>query len=58
MLLSLRDPCRCHIAMPDDAAAEKSQLLQALGAQVLTCNQSPIMSCASCTNLHHDHCSD
>ena len=26
--------CRCHIAMPDDAALEKSQLLSALGAQV------------------------
>ena len=26
--------CRCHIAMPDDAALEKSQLLSTLGAQV------------------------
>ena len=26
--------CRCHIAMPDDAALEKSQLLSALGARV------------------------
>jgi cysteine synthase len=25
---------RCHIAMPDDAALEKSQLLAALGANV------------------------
>ncbi len=26
--------CRCFIAMPDDAAIEKSQMLQALGAEV------------------------
>lgn len=26
--------CRCRIAMPDDAAAEKAALLQALGADV------------------------
>ena len=26
--------CRCRIAMPDDAALEKSQLLRALGAHV------------------------
>lgn len=26
--------CRCRIAMPDDAAAEKAQLLEAFGAQV------------------------
>lgn len=24
--------CRCFIAMPDDAAIEKAQMLQALGA--------------------------
>lgn len=27
--------CRCFIAMPDDAAIEKSQMLEALGAEVL-----------------------
>lgn len=27
--------CRCFIAMPDDAAIEKAQLLQALGAEVV-----------------------
>ena len=26
--------CRCHIAMPDDASAEKAQLLAAYGAAV------------------------
>eukprot|EP00891_Asterochloris_glomerata_P001915 jgi/Astpho2/1915/Aster-00433 len=26
--------CRCHIAMPDDAALEKAQMLEALGATV------------------------
>lgn len=26
--------CRCFIAMPDDAAMEKVQMLQALGAEV------------------------
>ncbi len=26
--------CRCRISMPDDAAAEKAQLLRALGADV------------------------
>ena len=26
--------CRCHIAMPDDAALEKAQMLEALGKQL------------------------
>lgn len=33
-MLAAAHGCRCHIAMPDDAAAEKSVLLGALGAQV------------------------
>ncbi|KAK9811956.1 hypothetical protein WJX73_002929 [Symbiochloris irregularis] len=33
-MLSAAYGCRCHIVMPDDAAAEKSQMLEALGAKV------------------------
>jgi cysteine synthase len=35
--------CHCFIAMPDDAAVEKAQLLQALGAHMI--------SCVCCTEL-------
>lgn len=33
-MVAAAEGCRCHIAMPDDAALEKSQLLAALGADV------------------------
>jgi hypothetical protein len=35
VLPPLLPPCRCFIVMPDDAAIEKAQTLQALGAEVV-----------------------